>query len=604
MTWVELLVAVAKILVVILFLLNTAAVATWADRRQSAMVQDRVGPNRAVVQLPTFAARLAVMLLPAVLCAYVLWAAIPEGALSSLGFGGWAKRFHDPGHELQFTAIVLQIAVLIGWVTAILICASARAKKATAGLELWFAELDPRSVFFFGLGLHAIAFGMMRFIPPTATGNALRSACLVFALVVGASGVYSAARLPEGGVPLRLAGTLHAGADAIKLIFKEDFVPKNADKLLHALAPMLAMFPALVTFAVIPFGQQICFGGDGHRGFEFADLRYASQAMPAHDFVCPGHAVSLQIADLNVGILYLFAMAGTGVVGAAIAGWSSDNKFSLLGGLRAASQMVSYEVAMGLSLIGLFMIFGGVRLSQMVEWQGENAWGIFVQPVAFFLFLAALAAETKRTPFDQPEGESEIVAGYFVEYSGMKFGMFYTGEYIELITSSALLVTLFFGGWQLPFIHRDGLTIAFGDLVLLKYRIDHVALVALSTVAFFGKVLLMTWVQIFFRWTLPRFRYDQLMKLGWTKLLPMAIANMLVTGVLVLAIDSAPAGLKSALQTLADVSQGIVAVGAVAAVIALIVGMLEPVERERFLKSTSARFSAAVGGTKATAQQA
>src|SRR5262249_16469792 len=140
--------------------------------------------------------------------------------------------------------------------------------------------------------------------------------------------IYGAARLPEGGVELRLAGTLHAGADAIKLIFKEDFVPKNADKLLHALAPMLALFPALVTFAVIPFGEQICFGGDGRRPFELADLRAVSAGLPAHDFVCAGHPVTLQVADLNVGILYLFAMAGTGVVGAAIAGWSSDNKFS------------------------------------------------------------------------------------------------------------------------------------------------------------------------------------------------------------------------------------------------------------------------------------
>jgi NADH-quinone oxidoreductase subunit H len=240
----------------------------------------------------------------------------------------------------------------------------------------------------------------------------------------------------------------------------------------------------------------------------------------------------------------------------------------------------------------------------MVEWQGENAWGIFVQPFAFFLFLAALAAETKRVPFDQPEGESEIVAGYFVEYSGMKFGMFFTGEYVELITSSALLVTLFFGGWQLPFVHRDGISIAFGDLSLLHAKIDHVTLVAVSVVAFFGKTLLMTWVQIFFRWTLPRFRYDQLMRLGWTKLLPLAIANMLVTGILVLAIDSAPAGLKSTLQILADVSQGIVAVGAAAAFIALVVGLLEPVERQRFLKSTAARFAAAAGGTKPLPQQA
>src|SRR6202012_1936160 len=183
---------------------------------------------------------------------------------------------------------------------------------------------------------------------------------------------------------------------------------------------------------------------------EWADLGRPMHAM-GRDMICRGHAIPLQIADLNVGILYMFALTSTGVIGAARAGWASDNKFSLLGGLRAASQMVSYEVAMGLSIVGLFIIYGSVRLAPMVDWQGDNAWGIFVQPFAFFLFLAALAAETKRVPFDQPEGESEIVAGYFVEYSGMKFGMFYTGEYVELITSSALLTTLFFGGYALPF---------------------------------------------------------------------------------------------------------------------------------------------------------
>jgi NADH-quinone oxidoreductase subunit H len=266
--------------------------------------------------------------------------------------------------------------------------------------------------------------------------------------------------------------------------------------------------------------------------------------------------------------------------------------------------MVSYEVAMGLSLVGLFIIYGSVRLGDMVQWQGQYAWGIFVQPFAFILFLAALAAETKRIPFDQPEGESELVAGYFVEYSGMKFGMFMTGEYVELITSSALLVTLFFGGYQLPFLHRDGLTIALGDATLFQYKMTHFAVSATYVIAFFAKTILMTWVQIFFRWTLPRFRYDQVMRLGWTKLLPCAIANMMITGILVLAVDSAPAGLSAGLRVIADISQLIVAVGGFAAVVALIAGLLEPVERKRFLHSTAARFAAAAGGTKASPQQA
>ncbi|HVY48128.1 MAG TPA: complex I subunit 1 family protein [Minicystis sp.] len=605
MTWVEVFLALVKILVVVMFLLNMAAVATWADRRQSAMVQDRVGPNRAVVRLPTGAARLVVLLPPALLCAYAVWAAIPAGIFEAAGLGAYARRFVDPRQELENAAIAVQLAILVGWVAAAALGAKARRDGPANEIERAAADTDPRSVFYFGLGLHAIAFGLLRFVPASATGTLVRVAFALLAIAVAVSAVYAASTLPEGGVAVRLAGTLHAAADAIKLIFKEDFVPKNADRLLHALAPMLAMFPALVTFAVIPFGDKICFGDNGDRVFDFGDLRHVSGFMQGHAFSCPnGHAVTLQIADLNVGILYLFAMAGTGVVGAAIAGWSSDNKFSLLGGLRAASQMVSYEVAMGLSLIGLFIIYGGVRLGQMVEWQGENAWGVFVQPFAFFLFLAALNAETKRVPFDQPEGESEIVAGYFVEYSGMKFGMFFTGEYVELITSSALLVTLFFGGYQLPFLHRDGVTVAFGGAMLFQYKMNHLAVVVIGVIAFFAKTILMAWVQIFFRWTLPRFRYDQLMRLGWTKLLPFAIANMLVTGVAVLAIDAAPAGLQDALHTVADVTQGVVALGALAAVVAIVVGLLEPTPHRRFLKSTAARFAAAAGGTKPLPQQA
>jgi NADH-quinone oxidoreductase subunit H len=343
---------------------------------------------------------------------------------------------------------------------------------------------------------------------------------------------------------------------------------------------------------------------DPKKPLAFSDLGRVAPGMMSHQWACPGHTVGLQIADLNVGILYIFAMGGTGVVGAALAGWASDNKFSLLGGLRAASQMVSYEVAMGLSLVGLFLVTGTVRLNAMVEWQGENAWGIFVQPFAFFLFLAALIAETKRTPFDQPEGESEIVAGYFLEYSGMKFGMFYMGEYIELLISSAILVTLFFGGYQLPFLHHDGITVAIGDSVLFEYKMLHGAVVAISALAFFFKVTVMIFLQIFIRWTLPRFRYDQVMKLGWTRLLPFSLANIMVTGILVLAANEAGPAAASVLKVAADLTQAIVALGALAAFVALIVGLLEPVERKRFLSSTAARFAAAAGGTKATPRQA
>ena len=179
-----------------------------------------------------------------------------------------------------------------------------------------------------------------------------------------------------------------------------------------------------------------------------------------------------------------------------------------------ASQMVSYEVTLGLTLIGAMMIYGSVRLEDMVLWQGDNTWGIYVQPLAFFLFFAAAIAESKRIPFDLPEAESELVSGYFTEYSGMKFGMFYFAEYMEVVTSSMLLVTIFLGGWQLPFLHRDGLHIAFGESAIFATRLPHIWVIILGVVAFFGKTLALCWLQCFVRWSLPRFRYDQLMKIG------------------------------------------------------------------------------------------
>jgi NADH-quinone oxidoreductase subunit H len=240
----------------------------------------------------------------------------------------------------------------------------------------------------------------------------------------------------------------------------------------------------------------------------------------------------------------------------------------------------------------------------MVDWQGENAWGIFVQPFAFFLFLAALAAETKRVPFDQPEGESEIVAGYFVEYSGMKWGMFYTGEYVELITSSAILVTLFFGGYHLPFLHRDGISVVFGDTHLYDYRMNHLAVTVISVLVFFGKTIFMTFIQIFFRWTLAA--------------LPLRPGDEA-------RLDAPPAdghrehadhrhpdprdrrrprGRQIHLKLLADLTQALVALAIAGGFVAFIAGLLEPVERKSFIHSTAARFAAAAGGTKPSAHQA
>jgi NADH-quinone oxidoreductase subunit H len=411
--------------------------------------------------------------------------------------------------------------------------------------------------------------------------------------------------LKLGKIELRVAGLLHTAADGVKFFFKEDFMPPNADKLLFSLAPILAMVPVLGLIAVIPFGDTLCTAdlgtvANGHWYDWISVPRWGvCGSDPAHHYF----AIDMMVAPLNVGILYVFALAGQGIVGAAIAGWSSDNKFSLMGALRAASQMVSYEVAMGLSLIGAMMIYGTVRLDDMVRWQGENAWGIFVQPVAFFLFFTAAVAENKRIPFDLPEAESELVSGYFTEYSGMKFGMFYFAEYMEVCTSSMLLVTIFLGGWELPFLHRDGLTIAFGSVTFHRL-LAHWAVELIGVLAFFGKTLAVCWFQATVRWSLPRFRYDQLMRLGWKVLLPASLANLLVTGVLLLGITSVGGQLAEALDVVASVTQALVALGIVAGVVLLVVGMGTKREHRKTLAGTAARFAEALGGSKETPMQA
>ncbi len=315
-------------------------------------------------------------------------------------------------------------------------------------------------------------------------------------------------------------------ADPIKFLTKEDFIPPKGDRLLHTLAPCLALFPALVTFAVIPFGDVLVLGG---------------------------REIILQVANLNVGILYIFSMASLGVYGIVVGAWASNNKFSLLGGVRGSAQMISYEIAMGLSAIGIVMVYETLELQEIARAQGEflhnwlpgvlkpvlgwlPAWGIFLQPVGFLLFFTAAVAETKRIPFDLPEGESEIVAGYHVEYSGAKFLMFFTGEFAEIVTAAALTTTLFFGGWQIPYLMRDGFHFPWGGSVLLP----HLLIVALQAGAFTLKVVFFCWLQILVRWSLPRFRYDQVMRLGWKMLLPLALVNVMVTAVLIVAFQSGP----------------------------------------------------------------
>jgi NADH-quinone oxidoreductase subunit H len=439
------------------------------------------------------------------------------------------------------------------------------------------------------------------------------------------------AALPLGKkIRLRILGLLHTAADGVKFFTKEDFMPPKADKLLFSMAPIMAMASVLVLAAVIPMGdtvsiaqvgyRKLCVDADGRALGIFVDDKcldgaknvvttYASTITqwPAASRLgvnSSGGVLDLTIAPINVGILYIFAMAGQGIVGAAIAGWSSDNKFSLMGALRAASQMVSYEVTLGLSLVGAMMIYGSVRLQDMVLWQGENTWGIFVQPLAFFLFFAAAVAESKRIPFDLPEAESELVSGYFTEYSGMKFGMFYFAEYMEIVTSSMLLVTIFLGGWQLPWLHRDGLTIAIGDTVIAQQKIGHLAMIVIGVLAFFGKTLIMCLFQAFVRWSLPRFRYDQLQKLCWKTLLPLSLANIFATGIIWLGVQNGGASLASGLKVAADITQGVVAVLITAAVIWAIVGFFSPTSHAKQILGTAARRAAKRGGTVTEPMQA
>lgn len=420
-----------------------------------------------------------------------------------------------------------------------------------------------------------------------------------------------------GKFELRVGGLLHTAADGVKFFTKKDFMPLKADKLLFSLAPIISFFPVLALCAAIPFGETIvpeaivrtvCKAGSGD-GASYAAMvngvcpdgfspERVWPAVQRHGIANAATAIPLQVASLNVGMLFIFAMAGQGIVGAAIAGWASDNKFSLMGALRAASQMVSYEVTLGLTLVGAFMIYGSVRLEDMVLWQGENSWGIFVQPLAFFLFFTAAVAECKRIPFDLPEAESELVSGYFTEYSGMKFGMFYLSEYLEVVTSSMLLVLVFLGGWHLPFLHRDGLTIAFGELQLLHMRMPHIWVVILSVVTFFGKTLVICWLQAFVRWSLPRFRYDQLMKLGWTVLLPASLANLFATGIVWLLIDSGGASTQATLKVAADVTQGFMAVVLTGLVAWIVVGFFRPRPVRETIIGSSAKFAAAAGGAK------
>ena len=280
-------------------------------------------------------------------------------------------------------------------------------------------------------------------------------------------------------------GLLQPAADGLKFVLKEDFTPAYVRKVYFWLAPAVSMVPALLTLAVIPFGTKI-----GNQ-----------------------NAV---IADLNVGILYTFGIVSLSVYGIVLAGYASNSKYPFLGGIRSSAQMISYEIAMGMSVVPVFMLVGELNLTKVVEYQASGAWIIFKQPLAFVIFLIAAFAETNRLPFDMPESESELVGGYHTEYSSMKFALFFLGEYAAMIAVSAMMVVLFLGGWTLPFAGLNETATSLG-MGLLQVGI------------FIGKLLLFMGLFIWVRWMLPRFRYDQLMDLGWKRFVPLALANIVVT---------------------------------------------------------------------------
>ncbi len=309
---------------------------------------------------------------------------------------------------------------------------------------------------------------------------------------------------------LRLWGLFHPLADAIKILTKEDFLPARADRTLFTLAPFVSVFFALAAFATIPFGDV---------------LRIGDRQIP------------LQAVTLNVGVLYVFAMLSLGVYGVMMAGWASANNYALLGGQRAAALMLSAEVAIGASIMGVAMVYGSLDMQEIVRGQGQlllgwiPAWGIILQPLAFVLFLTAGIASTKRIPFDFPEGESEII-GYFVEYSGMKFGMFMMADFVETVVIAGMATSLFLGGWQVPYLLAEGIHFPWRTVIPLS----HLAVVVLQVGAFILKVCLMCWFLMLVRWTLPRFRYDQAMRLGWVGLFPLSILNVVATGLVLVSI--------------------------------------------------------------------
>ena len=331
-------------------------------------------------------------------------------------------------------------------------------------------------------------------------------------------------------------GLLHPLADVLKLLAKESFVPAGANRFLHVLAPIIAAVPPVMAFAVIPYGGVYPFAGG---------------------------SVSLVVADIDWGVLYVLALGSLATYGPVLAGWSSNSNWAILGAVRNTAQMISYEVTLGLSLVGLFMVFGTLKLTDMAVAQDTTfrlfaflealpplplpgwlletldavrlpRWGIFLQPLGFVMFLTCIMAENKRPPFDLPEADSELVAGYLTEYSGMRFGLFYMSEFIAVVVIAGLCTALFLGGWSIPYLSQQ--TIISGIATFFGTGFATLACLLLHVACFFTKVCAMIWFQMLVRWSFPRFRYDQLMDLCWKVILPLSLVNIFVTALLMLLV--------------------------------------------------------------------
>lgn len=298
------------------------------------------------------------------------------------------------------------------------------------------------------------------------------------------------------GLPgFRLFGLMQPLADAVKLVFKEEVVPAGANKFFFHFSPILFMVPAMAVFAVIPFGLPIQLG----------------------DVTIP-----LSVINVDVGFLFIFAVSSLGVYGVTMAGWASNNKYGLMGAIRAGAQMISYEIPLGLSLLPIVLIYGTLNITEIVQ-QQTQVWGVFLAPVSFVLFFICMFAETNRAPFDLSEGESELIAGFFTEYGTMKFAGFFFAEYLNMFTLSCLVSLVFFGGWNIPFVSHDMLVSMAGPIGAALIGM----VVLLLKAAFF------MFVYVWVRWTLPRFRYDQLMNLGWKFMMPVGLVNTVVTAAVI-----------------------------------------------------------------------